>query len=328
MSVGPLPPDGEDALNHERDLAARWKDEYPHLSAAGDAGQPSFDQPAQPPLEQTAPPPLPMATCKRCGKQVDATLPRCPFCDARMPASSMANAWGDAALLQIGDAQSMSPAAHTAVTRLLIFYVLMLSTNLVAHWIGQAMQTEHLTEKAVAQRMLPIVAFVEVLDAILVVVALFVVPWPPKVGSNDPFYRRIGWLTGPLVLAVVLGLNFAYHAALESYLQFPEWMRSKIGFPIGWSIVLICVQPAIVEELFFRFIALGTLTRVMGIAGAIFVSSVMFGMAHSGVLLSIPILTVVGAGLGFVRVLSGSIVLPMLLHAVHNAVVLYIENTQ
>jgi membrane protease YdiL (CAAX protease family) len=170
--------------------------------------------------------------------------------------------------------------------------------------------------------------FVEVLDAIIVVVALFKVPWPPPVGPSDPLHRRIGWLTGPLVLAVVLGLNFAYHAALESYLQFPEWARSKIGLPIGWAIVTVCIQPAIVEELFFRFIALGTLTRVMGIGGAICVSSVMFGMAHSGVLLSIPILTVVGAGLGFVRVTSGSIVLPMLLHALHNAVVLYLENAR
>src|SRR5205814_1772114 len=95
--------------------------------------------------------------------------------------------------------------------------------------------------------------------------------------------------------------------------------------PIGWAIATICIQPAIVEELFFRYIALGTLTRVMGIAGALCVSSVMFGMAHSSVLLSIPILTVVGAGLGLVRVLSGSILLPMLLHGLHNAVVLYLE---
>jgi len=73
---------------------------------------------------------------------------------------------------------------------------------------------------------------------------------------------------------------------------------------------------------------LGTLTRVMGVGGAIIVSSIMFGMAHSAVLLSIPILTVVGVGLGVIRVWSGSILLPMLLHALHNAVVLYLETVK
>ncbi len=63
----------------------------------------------------------------------------------------------------------------------------------------------------------------------------------------------------------------------------------------------------------------------MGLTAAVCVTSVMFGMAHSAVLLSIPILTVVGLGLGIVRVWSGSIILPMLLHALHNAAIIYFE---
>jgi hypothetical protein len=120
-------------------------------------------------------------------------------------------------------------------------------------------------------------------------------------------------------------LNFGYHHLLENYVQYPLWAHKDLHFPIGWTIVLVCFQPGIIEELFFRYLALGTLTRVMGVGSAICVSSLMFGMAHSGVLLSIPILTVVGVCLGIVRVWSGSIVLPILLHAAHNAAVVYLE---
>ncbi len=320
MSSGSNPPDRDNAL-HAQDVASAQSAGGSDLEF-GDCNSVELTP------NQPVPPPLPLITCNRCGKEVPAALQRCPFCDARLSGTGAVSNWGEVPCLHTSDALRLPAASNVAVTRLLIFYVLMLSTNLVGHWIGQAMHVEHLSDKEIAERMLPVMIFVESLDAIIVFVALFKVPWPPPVGPSDPFYRRIGWLTGPLVLGVVLGLNFAYHTALESYLQFPEWARSKIGLPIGWAIVTVCIQPAIVEELFFRFIALGTLTRVMGIGGAICVSSVMFGMAHSSVLLSIPILTVVGAGLGFVRVMSGSILLPMLLHSLHNAVVLYLENAR
>jgi uncharacterized protein len=169
---------------------------------------------------------------------------------------------------------------------------------------------------------------VEIVDALIVLFALYSIPRPPAVGPKSKLQRQIGWIMGPVVLAAVLGLNFGYHALLHNYVQFPHWAESDLDLPIGWAFITVCIQPGIVEELFFRFIALGTLTRVMGVGGAICVSSIMFGMAHSGVALSIPILTVVGAGLGLVRVWSGSIVLPMLLHALHNMVVLYFESTK
>ncbi|HEV3257192.1 MAG TPA: CPBP family intramembrane glutamic endopeptidase [Gemmataceae bacterium] len=48
----------------------------------------------------------------------------------------------------------------------------------------------------------------------------------------------------------------------------------------------------------------------------------MFGMAHVGVPLSIPLLMVVGLFLGYVRTASRSLLLPMLMHFGHNAAIL------
>jgi membrane protease YdiL (CAAX protease family) len=51
----------------------------------------------------------------------------------------------------------------------------------------------------------------------------------------------------------------------------------------------------------------------------------MFGLAHLGMPLSIPMLILVGLGFGYLRVGSRSIILPMILHFAHNATVTLVE---
>ncbi len=87
--------------------------------------------------------------------------------------------------------------------------------------------------------------------------------------------------------------------------------------------LLACVQPALVEEWFFRHLALRTLQGATTTRGAVLISSVMFGMAHVGAPFSIPYLTVCGLALGYVRVRAHSLALPMLMHFAHNAFVLF-----
>ena len=82
-----------------------------------------------------------------------------------------------------------------------------------------------------------------------------------------------------------------------------------------------CVQPAFVEELFFRHLALGTLRRFLAPGGAVLVSSLMFALAHVYRPLSFPIFVLIGMGLGWLRVLSGSLLLPILLHFLHNLII-------
>ncbi len=87
----------------------------------------------------------------------------------------------------------------------------------------------------------------------------------------------------------------------------------------------VCVQPALMEELFFRYLALGVLRSSVGVHTAVLVTSVMFAMAHIGAPLGLPVLFVLGIGLGYARVASGGMLLPMAMHFLHNAAVMAIE---
>jgi CAAX protease family protein len=80
-----------------------------------------------------------------------------------------------------------------------------------------------------------------------------------------------------------------------------------------------------VEEWFFRYLALGSLRPFVGVHGAVLISAVMFGTAHIFNPLGIPMLMVVGVVLGYARVASGGMLLPILMHFGHNAAILLIE---
>jgi membrane protease YdiL (CAAX protease family) len=138
--------------------------------------------------------------------------------------------------------------------------------------------------------------------------------------------RATAWATAPAVTVLCLFLNYLYH----------EFLRNYIGLPVDeghftahkdlflWAVLAICVQPALVEELFFRYLALNSLRTVTGTHGAVLISSVMFGMAHIGNPLGIPYLILVGMVLGYSRIASGTLLLPMLMHFTHNLAVLLI----
>jgi membrane protease YdiL (CAAX protease family) len=120
----------------------------------------------------------------------------------------------------------------------------------------------------------------------------------------------------------MLAANISYHNFMKGLgLEIIEPFPEDTSYWWWWA-ATICVQPAIVEELFFRGCCWRVMTPVMGVHTTVLVSSIMFGFAHIGVPLSIPILTAVGLLLGYSRAWSGSLWLPMILHFVHNLVVI------
>jgi uncharacterized protein len=320
MNVEPAPNDPFDirpetgSADLRPDIAIKYVGDQTSLVADNDF---------QPPEADIAPPPL--VECRRCGKQVAGNLATCPYCEARLRTTVIESFGAPMPVSEVSIRVVDDAELSIAITRLLVFYLVLLGVNLIGHWVAQALMTERIAENRLRDISLYFTICIEAFDAAIVFIAIASIPKPPRIGPATRFQRNAGALAAPFILAIALGLNFGYHALLQDYVQFPVWVRDRSHMPIGWAIVLVCVQPGIIEELFFRYLALGTLMRVMGVGAALCVSSLMFGMAHSGVLLSIPILTVVGFCLGVVRVWSGSLILPMLLHALHNAVVLYLE---
>jgi hypothetical protein len=61
--------------------------------------------------------------------------------------------------------QSDGADSTKAVTRLLLFYLLLLSTNLVAHWLSGAFINEHQRNEEITRKLVVFTALLEAIDA-------------------------------------------------------------------------------------------------------------------------------------------------------------------
>jgi len=164
----------------------------------------------------------------------------------------------------------------------------------------------------------------EVVDTGLIVVALLVIGRPTRWARLAKTSEAWLWVSAVAGIGLVVAVNATYHLVLRGYLGVPAQADTLVAATGITPLLLItyCVQPAVIEELFFRYLALDSLRNVMGVHAAVVVASIMFGMAHVGAPLSIPMLTLVGVVFGYARVVSGRLALPMLLHFLHNLIIL------
>jgi len=162
---------------------------------------------------------------------------------------------------------------------------------------------------------------------VLILLTWWILGSPPRIAAA---WR--GWLVWILawpILAVLVALNLGYTKLLRAIFagySFAEEEYLTLGLDDPfWTIGLFCVTAALLEELFYRYLLLGHIRPWLGMHSAVWITALIFGMAHLGNWIGWPILMLVGAGLGYARVYSGSLLLPMLLHGVHNFVILWVQ---
>lgn len=249
--------------------------------------------------------------CWRCGKSVPLPRLNCPACGAKV----------DRGLAPA----AKSPRSHPASRRMLqvigLYALLFFPIVVCSAAFLMADQPPD------AEELLLVIGTLEAIDTVLVLVGLVLIV-PPELPPTEGRVRGIAvWGAALPLLAVMLSLNFAYFHILTEWLGIPtiedELMLADDLLP--WVILTITIQPAIVEEIFFRHTALLTMRESMGETSAIWTTGVMFGFAHIGNPFGIPYLILYGVFQGYVRVRSGSLVLPMILHFLHNLVVVFIE---
>lgn len=144
-----------------------------------------------------------------------------------------------------------------------------------------------------------------------------------------------GWLLGLIgLVALVVGLIIAGlwvvsgpmlqqdpTAAVTTYLQGQQqdsalWLQSKAS----WLRILVLVVVApVVEEVVFRGTLYAALRKRRGLWPALLISSVVFAISH-GALFNFPKHLVIGGMLAYVYERKRSLRIPMLLHALWNAV--------
>lgn len=132
------------------------------------------------------------------------------------------------------------------------------------------------------------------------------------------------WLVAIPVLAALLCLNITYITFLRELLRpfgTPQGMTIQVTLT---TVLLICVQPAIFEELFFRQMTLGVFRRSMNMHLAVWLTAALFAFAHLGNPLGMPYLFLAGGVFGYARVYGG-LPLAVVMHFVHNFVVIAYE---
>jgi membrane protease YdiL (CAAX protease family) len=218
--------------------------------------------------------------------------------------------------------------------------MMMVSFGHLIHGIFTMMgpDAEHLslTDGQLRDRLINETMVVEGIDALIVVAGIFIAgrPWRWRPAGNVP----LTWALAAPGFVLLLGFNLVYHLTFKTLIEASappdgsapdEQVQQVIDITLGngmwaWAILLICIQPALIEELFFRYLLLGHLRSHLTLHAAVWVSAVIFGMAHLGNPFGWPVLICLGAGLGYARVYSGGMTLPIALHFLHNFAVLLI----
>ena len=132
-----------------------------------------------------------------------------------------------------------------------------------------------------------------------------------------------------LALVTIYAAAFVYERALslfgnwnatdEQGLVPDGWDSSRAGAFVAFFLVVTFVAPA-VEELTYRGLGISLLLP-WGSMPAIGVTGVLFGAAH-GLLIALPVLTIFGIAVGWLRVRTDSVYPGMALHATFNGIAL------
>lgn len=84
------------------------------------------------------------------------------------------------------------------------------------------------------------------------------------------------------------------------------------------SVIAVSIVPALLEEFAFRGVVM-TVLKPYGEAFSVVASAILFGLIHGNVS-QIPFAFLVGLALGFIRIKSGSLIVPMAVHGINNLV--------
>ena len=159
--------------------------------------------------------------------------------------------------------------------------------------------------------------------------------WSSGLGLRWP-----GWLS--LLAAAVLGVSL-WPAAHELFLVSErlgmsalgqeqialakQMIRGLSGQPLWLVLVALALVPGVFEDLSFRGLLYSSLRRVMAGGWAVVISALVFGVFHE-VLFPGRLLTstFLGLVLGWVRLRTGSVVPCMVLHVVHNGLLLTVSH--
>ena len=113
-------------------------------------------------------------------------------------------------------------------------------------------------------------------------------------------------------------LNIFLEAGEEQGLVPPDWEPDRAA-PFAANFVVVALVAPVVEELTYRGLGFAAVRDAFGAGAAIAVTALAFGLAH-GLVVGLPVLTIFGAILAWLRLKTGSLYPSIALHALFNGV--------
>jgi membrane protease YdiL (CAAX protease family) len=158
--------------------------------------------------------------------------------------------------------------------------------------------------------------------AVVLLLSRGIAPATLGLRSPDSWARAAGWIVAALVSIWVIGaiLNVFLKAGEEQGLVPDGWDSSRAAPFVANFVVVAGVAP-FVEELTYRGLGFAAVRDAHGAAAAIFVTALAFGLAH-GLVVALPVLSIFGAILAWLRLRTQSVYPTMILHALFNGIAL------
>lgn len=248
--------------------------------------------------------------CQYCGAVLNPEFYFCTYCST--PYRNHVEVLPDQPIKPIEDRVRLERAAPQVVP----FFYSLVGFLIVASILAAVLPEEHTPSLWIIE---------SILLAVLVLGFSL-----PNLGLLKEQLGRIGFLKteawlGLAALVPLLALNFAY-SALIRFLSGAEDFSfykffSDAGYPPAVAVMVVCVGPAIIEEVGFRGLVLPWLLNAFGPWKALVFSSGLFMVLHFNILGALY-LFLVGMLLGWVWLRTRSLYPPMVIHFLHNFMVL------
>lgn len=140
---------------------------------------------------------------------------------------------------------------------------------------------------------------------------------------DSPFRLTFKWYNSALVLAGIV-LITAAGMVLEPLMNlFPDHWFERLSEAVGrggWAVLMTVVLAPIFEETLFRGLILEPARQKWGATAGVMISAVMFGVVHAPILPQMLNAFVMGIVLGYIYVLTDSLVPVIVIHAINNAI--------
>lgn len=208
---------------------------------------------------------------------------------------------------------------HNPLKPLIYAYVMLLLTSIALSVTLHA--NPHLSESEVKNYLVTM----EVIDA-LITLSLFAFVGRQPSRKPKRWKRITMWLLAPFISLSCFLFGKWYIDMLKNYISADWLFRGGTQEFTLYEVLTTAVQPALVEELFFRYFAYGVMRQLTNAHAAVILTALMFALAHLYNPFGLPFLFVMGLVLGYARVYSGGLLLPIMMHFAHNFAIIFFES--